>query len=68
MIYGTNIRKNEFKGKCIVAFVDFLGFSHEIKTKLNDANNTKTICFERNTKFEVNRLDRINKLIELTEL
>ena len=34
----------------------------------NDANNTKTICFERNTKFEVNRLDRINKLIELTEL
>ena len=34
----------------------------------NDANNTKTICFERNTKFEINRLDRINKIIELTEL
>ena len=35
MIYGTDIRKKEFKGKCIVAFVDFLGFSNEIKNNWN---------------------------------
>ena len=33
MIYGTDIRRKEFKGKSIVAFVDFLGFSNEIKSK-----------------------------------
>lgn len=35
MIYGTDIRKKEFKGRCIVAFVDFLGFSNEIKNNWN---------------------------------
>lgn len=33
MIYGTNSRKKEFDGKCIVAFVDILGFSNEIINK-----------------------------------
>ena len=31
MTYGVNSKKKEFKGKCIVAFVDILGFSQEIK-------------------------------------
>jgi hypothetical protein len=33
MIYGTNSRKKEFHGQCIVAFVDILGFSNEITSK-----------------------------------
>ena len=34
MIYGTNIRKNEFKGKCIVTFVDILGFGRMLIVSL----------------------------------
>lgn len=37
MIYGTNSRKKEFKGNCIVAFIDILGFSNEITTKWENA-------------------------------
>ena len=39
MIYGENNRKKTFKGVCIVAFVDFLGFSSEIKNKWNDLSD-----------------------------
>lgn len=39
MIYGTNNRKKIFKGKCIVAFVDFLGFSNEIQNKWEDTSD-----------------------------
>ena len=39
MIYGTNNRKKIFKGKCIVAFVDFLGFSSEIQNKWEDTTD-----------------------------
>ena len=37
MIYGTNSRKKEFDGKCIVAFIDILGFSNEIKSTWNNS-------------------------------
>lgn len=37
MIYGTNKRKIEFNGKCLVAFIDILGFSDEIKNTWNSS-------------------------------
>lgn len=48
MIYGTNSRKKEFDGKCIVAFIDILGFSNEIKSTWN---NSAEELFKRMKKF-----------------
>lgn len=48
MIYGTNWRKIEFNGKCLVAFVDILGFSDEIK---NTWKNSGEELFSRMKKF-----------------
>lgn len=39
MIYGINNKKKTFKGVCIVAFVDFLGFSSEIDNKWQDTSD-----------------------------
>ena len=48
MIYGTNRRKIEFNGKCLVAFIDILGFSDEIK---NTWNSSGEELFSRMKKF-----------------
>ena len=48
MIYGTNSRRKEFNGKCIVAFIDILGFSNEIKSTWN---NSAEELFQRMKKF-----------------
>jgi len=35
---------------------------------VNNVNNEFQVNFERNTRFEVNSLDKKNKIVELTEL
>lgn len=50
MIYGTNSRKKEFNGKCIVAFVDILGFSNEINNKWDSSEEELFLRMKKFTK------------------
>lgn len=57
-IYGTNVRTKRFKGECIVAFVDFLGFSNEIKNKWHDEDNNplnRLLNFVKNINRNISR-------------
>lgn len=61
MIYGTNSRKKEFQGQCIVAFVDILGFSNEITSKWD---NSEENPIERLKLFTSNVNRNISKQIK----
>jgi len=61
MIYGTNSRKKEFHGQCIVAFVDILGFSNEITNKWD---NSEEKPIERLKLFTCNVNRNISKQIK----
>lgn len=61
MVYGTNSRKKEFQGQCIVAFVDILGFSNEITSKWD---NSEENPIERLKLFTSNVNRNISKQIK----
>ena len=66
MIYGTNSRKKVFQGQCIVAFVDILGFSNEIKSKWDNSEENpierlKLSFLLRSSKMDLGQLSNKGK-------
>lgn len=61
MPYGINPNRKEFQGFCLVAFVDILGFSKEIKDNWEDSENNP---FDRLKRFVRSVSSNVSKQIK----